>query len=67
MSASPKSKKSTSAAKPVPAAGAASSPVGSALSHRRATDQPVVAFKQAILSNLTYSLARDTDSAKPRD
>ena len=35
--------------------------------HRRVTDDPVVALKQAILRNLTYTLARDTGSAKPRD
>ena len=67
MPVAPKSKKSTSATKSVPASGAASSQGGAAAPHRRVTDQPVVAFKQAILSNLTYSLARDRATAQPRD
>ncbi len=54
---SPKPKKSP-AAKPTAAP---------AEPHRRATDDPVVALKQAILRNLTYTLARDTGTAKPRD
>jgi len=54
---SPKSKKSP-AAKPTAAP---------AEPHRRATDDPVTALKQAILRNLTYTLARDTGTAKPRD
>ena len=60
MSVSPKAKKSTATAKSA-SAGVAILP------HRRASDEPVIAFKQAILRNLTYSLARDTATAKPHD
>ncbi|MFA6287766.1 MAG: glycogen/starch/alpha-glucan phosphorylase [Opitutaceae bacterium] len=53
-----------SKSKKSPAAKPAAAP---AEPHRRATDDPVAALKQAILRNLTYTLARDTGSAKPRD
>ncbi len=38
-----------------------------AVHQRRASDEPVASLKQAILRNLTYTLARDTGTAKPRD
>jgi glycogen phosphorylase len=35
--------------------------------HRRTSDQPVPAMKEAIVRHLTYTLARDQGSATPRD
>ncbi len=62
MSAAP-SKSRKSSAKPAPASTA--TPVESP--HRRASDQPVPALKDAIIRHLTYTLARDQGSATPRD
>lgn len=39
----------------------------SAPSKRRATDNPVEAFKQSILQHLTYTQARHSEAATPRD
>ena len=61
MSAAPKKISATPAK-------SASSPVRPPVAlNRRATDDPVVAFKHAIVRELTARLARDTGTATPRD
>ncbi|MET0261953.1 MAG: glycogen/starch/alpha-glucan phosphorylase, partial [Rariglobus sp.] len=62
----PASKKSTPKAASVTAP-SVSIPVAGETPQRRATDNPVANLKQAILRNLTYTLARDSGTAKPRD
>jgi len=52
-------------AKPPKSSASKASPAAS--KQRRATDNPVEAFKQSILQHLTYTLARDEGGATPRD
>ncbi|HWA10340.1 MAG TPA: glycogen/starch/alpha-glucan phosphorylase [Opitutaceae bacterium] len=52
--------------KPAPAKTAKPS-APAAAPHRRVDDDPVVAFKRAIVNQLTSTLARDIGSATPRD
>ncbi len=63
MPTTAKAKKKPSAPKsPAPKA-----PAAGPAPHRRVEDDPVVAFRQAIVSQLTSTLARDTGSATSRD
>jgi starch phosphorylase len=56
---------------PVPASAPAPAPApaapGASVLRRRASDDPVIAFRHAIERELTARLARDTGSATPRD
>jgi starch phosphorylase len=72
MPAESKTKKKSPASKPVLSAAAAPAAAPAEVAppggfHRRAEDEPVEAFRRAVVRQLTSTLARDTGSATPRD